>query len=64
MIAIHELWPFTKSSEPPAEQASKLGRKVLGQGLKTNQDGSGGVGKVLGSIAKRNKLLAQAAGQD
>lgn len=63
MIAIHEMWPFSKKpNEEQASQASQASRKVLGQGLRSNE--GGGVGKVLGNIAKRNKLLAQVAGQD
>lgn len=73
MIAIAEMWPFTKETPMPGDSGRRAiagvagdnaapgARRVLGQGLKAaNEEGS--VGKVLGKIAKRNAMLL-AAGQ-
>lgn len=72
MIAIAEMWPFSPkeahaSTGGPAilkePEPAPVARKFLGKGIKTAK-GEGGIGRVLGKIGKRNKMLAAAAGND
>ena len=72
MIAISEMWPFSPKKAHAATGPDVLKdpddapkpRGWLGKGIKGAKEGEGGIGGVFNRVAKRNKMLAAAAGND